>query len=244
MGFGDELIAVRDAKHSRNHPFFEKWARGELTPEQTAIYCTQHYHYVSDYLDWMAYEASQVPHRDAKAFLYENLGDEENPDDRHLDMLKDYVGASGLPRDCVDDYRVLPSTEGLQNWGWRVVYQRRWQAALAAMFVGLESQFLGICEKVVPALREHYGYAPGAREIRFFEEHIEADALHGSKGLALVSSGKVLRHAGAPATGHRRGARRHGAPLALHERHLLVRPPRQGGRHPRRLVTSIRRNEA
>ena len=186
MGFGNELIAVRDAKHSRNHPFFEKWARGELTPEQTAIYCTQHYHYVSDYLDWMAYEASQVPHRDAKAFLYENLGDEENPDDRHLDMLKDYVGASGLPRDCVDGYRVLPSTEGLQNWGWRVVYQRRWQAALAAMFVGLESQFLGICEKVVPALREHYGYAPGAREIRFFEEHIEADALHGSKGLALV----------------------------------------------------------
>lgn len=186
MDFAEELIAVRDQKHSRNHPFFEKWCRGELTKPQTAIYCTQHYQYVSNYLDWMAYEASQVPHRDAKTFLFENLGDEENPEDRHLDMIKDYVAASGMSRDCLDDYPVLPSTEALQNWGWRMVYQRRWQAALAAMFVGLESQFLGICERVVPALHRHYGYEPGAREIRFFAEHIEADALHGSKGLALV----------------------------------------------------------
>ena len=186
MDFGEKLIAVRDEKHSQDHPFFEKWCRGELTKEQTAVYCTQHYHYVSDYLDWMAYEASQVPHRDAKTFLFENLGDEENPDDRHLDMIKDYVAVSGMRRDSLDGYPVLASTEALQNWGWRVVYQRSWQAALAAMFVGLESQFLGICQRVVPALHEHYGYAPGAREIRFFAEHIEADALHGSKGLALV----------------------------------------------------------
>lgn len=184
--FGDELIATRDEKHSKDHPFFRKWQAGELTREQTAIYCTQHYHYVSDYLDWMAYEASQIPYRDAKAYLFENLGDEENPEDRHLDMLKDYVEASGMPRESVDTYPILPSTEGLQNWGWRLVYHRNWQAALAAMFVGLESQFLGICETVVPALHQHYGYEPGAREIRFFEEHIEADAVHGSKGMAIV----------------------------------------------------------
>ncbi|HEY2987630.1 MAG TPA: iron-containing redox enzyme family protein [Candidatus Binatia bacterium] len=184
--FRDQLITVRDNKHSKNHPFFDKWARGELSKEQTALYCIQHYHFVGEYLNWMAYEASQVPQRDVKTYLFENLGDEENPEDRHLDMLTDYVVASGLKRESVERSAVLPGTEGLQNWGWRMVYQKPWQAALAGMFIGLESQFLDICKKLVPALHKHYGYKPAAREIRFFEEHIGADEIHGAKGFAIV----------------------------------------------------------
>ena len=140
--FHDQLIAARDKNHSKDHPFFDLWAAGKLTKEQTAFYCTQHFHYVGDYLNWLAYEASQIPWRDVKAFLFENLGDEENPDDRHLDMLKDYVAASGVERDSVETSIVLPGTDQLQNWGWRMVYHRPWQAALAGMFIGLESQFL------------------------------------------------------------------------------------------------------
>jgi pyrroloquinoline-quinone synthase len=184
--FHERLIAARDKKASKNHLFFDLWARGKLSKEQTALYCIQHYHYVGDYLNWMAYEASQIPRRDVKVYLFENLGDEENPDDRHLDMLKDYVAVNGLRREDVETGVVLPDTEALQNWGWRLVYQTPWQAAVAGMFIGLESQFLDICKKVVPALHEHYGYRPGAREIRFFEEHLTADEIHGSKGFAIV----------------------------------------------------------
>jgi pyrroloquinoline quinone (PQQ) biosynthesis protein C len=184
--FHDQLVATRDRRHSKDHPFFELWVQGQLTKEQTALYCTQHYHYVGEYLNWLAYEASQIPRRDVKVYLFENLGDEENPDDRHLDMLKDYVAASGLSRDSVEDFPVLAGTEELQNWGWRMVYQKPWQASVAGMFVGLESQFLDICKKIVPALHRHYGHKPGAREIRFFEEHIHADEIHGSKGFAIV----------------------------------------------------------
>ena len=184
--FHDQLVTIRDKRHSKDHPFFELWARGELTKKQTAIYCIQHYHYVGDYLNWMAYEASQIPYRDVKTYLFENLGDEENPEDRHLDMLTDYVVACGLKRESVEQAVVLAGTEALQNWGWRMVYQQPWQAALAGMFIGLESQFLDICKKVVPALHRHYGYQPSAREIRFFEEHIGADEIHGAKGFAMV----------------------------------------------------------
>ncbi len=100
--FHDQLIATRDKNHSKNHPFFDLWAAGKLTKEQTAFYCTQHFHYVGEYLNWLAYEASQIPQRDVRHYLFENLGDEENPDDRHLDMLKDYVAASGVDRDSVE----------------------------------------------------------------------------------------------------------------------------------------------
>jgi pyrroloquinoline-quinone synthase len=184
--FYNQLVAARDKRHSKNHPFFELWAQGKLTKEQTAFYCAQHFHYVVEYLNWMAYEASQIPQADVKAYLFENLGDEENPDDRHLDMLKDYVAVCGVKRDSVESSIVLGGTDQLQNWGWRLVYQKPWQAALAGMFIGLESQFLDICKKIVPALHQYYGHKPGAREIRFFEEHIHADEVHGSKGFAIV----------------------------------------------------------
>jgi pyrroloquinoline-quinone synthase len=184
--FHDQLVTARNKKHSKNHPFFELWVQGKLTKEQTAFYCAQHFHYVVEYLNWMAYEASQIPQGDVKAYLFENLGDEENPDDRHLDMLKDYVAVCGVKRDSVESSIVLGGTDQLQNWGWRLVYQKPWQAALAGMFIGLESQFLDICKKIVPALHQYYGHKPGAREIRFFEEHIHADEVHGSKGFAIV----------------------------------------------------------
>jgi len=137
-------------------------------------------------LNWLAYQASQISEREVKNYLYENLGDEENPKDRHLDMLKDYVAASGVARDSVDTSILLGGTEQLQNWGWMMVYQKPWPVAAAGMFIGLESQFLDICKKIVPALHQHYGYKPQAREIRFFEEHIYADEIHGAKGFAIV----------------------------------------------------------
>jgi len=186
MTFHDQLVTTRDRKHSKDHLFFQLWAQGKLTKKQTAIYCAQHYHYVTEYLNWMAYEASQIPIRDVKDYLFENLGDEENPEDRHLDMLRDYVQATGSSRESVQDSVVLAATEGLQNWGWRLVYQTPWQAALAGMFIGLESQFLDICKKIVPALHEHYGFAAGGRQVRFFEEHVGADEIHGARGFEIV----------------------------------------------------------
>lgn len=184
--FHDQLVAARDKKHSKNHPFFELWAQGKLTKAQTAFYCTQHYHFVGEFLNWLAYMASQIPVREVKNYLYENLGDEENPDDRHLDMLKDYVAASGVDRDSVESSILLGGTEQLQNWGWMMVYRKPWPVAAAGLFIGLESQFLDICKKIVPALIQHYGCQSRAREIRFFEEHILADEIHGSKGFAIV----------------------------------------------------------
>jgi pyrroloquinoline quinone (PQQ) biosynthesis protein C len=184
--FHDQLVAARDKKHSKNHPFFELWAQGKLTKQQTAIYCLQHYHYVGEFLNWLAFEASQIQVREVKNYLFENLGDEENPDDRHLDMLKDYVVASGLDGNSVETSIVLGGTEQLQNWGWMMVYREPWSVAAAGLFIGLESQFLGICQKIVPALHKHYGYQPRGREIRFFEEHIDADEIHGAKGFAIV----------------------------------------------------------
>src|SRR3989442_14980920 len=62
MTFHDQLVTTRDRKHSKDHLFFQLWAQGKLTKKQTVIYCAQHYHYVTEYLNWMAYEGADEIH--------------------------------------------------------------------------------------------------------------------------------------------------------------------------------------
>ena len=196
--FHDQLVAARDATHSKSHPFFDLWAQGKLTKQQTAIYCLQHYNYVGEFLNWLAYEASQIPVREVKNYLYENLGDEENPDDRHLDMLKDYVAASGVDRDAVESSNVLGGTEQLQNWGWMMVYRRPWPVAAAGLFIGLESQFLDICKKIVPALSimvtdQEIGRSVFSRNISTPTNCTGLRASRSSRSIAILPSCKQRR---------------------------------------------------
>jgi len=50
----------------------------------------------------MTDEASQNPRRDMKIYLFEYLSNEENPQDRHLDMPLDYLPAASLNREGVE----------------------------------------------------------------------------------------------------------------------------------------------
>jgi len=184
--FREQLIAARDARHSKHHPYIDLWAHGQLTKPQMAVYVVQHYHFVSDYLDWMLYVAARTPHRDVKAFLLENFTEEEDPENRHIDMLFDFAAACGTPRDQFLATPVLPNTQALKDWGWRQVYEKPWQVAVAGMFIGLESQPPDIYHRIVPAFERYYGWPKGAREVRFFAEHIEADTVHGARGFAIV----------------------------------------------------------
>jgi pyrroloquinoline-quinone synthase len=186
--FRKALLEARDETHSRAHPFIDKWASGELTRPQTAVYVTQHYHYVSEFLSWIAYVASQTPEREVRRHLLMNLAEEEDPQDTHMDMLFDYAEACGVSRDAVLKAKILPWTEALRDWGWRTAYREPWQVALAGFLVGLESQPPDIYSRIVPALAKHYGWPEGTRAVRFFRTHIEADTVHGARGLDILAS--------------------------------------------------------
>ena len=184
--FREQLIAARDAHHSKNHPFIDLWAHGKLTKPQMAVYVIQHYYFVSDYLNWMLYVAALTPHRDVKEFLLENFTEEEDPENRHIDMLFDFAAACGTSREQFLATPVLPNTQALKDWGWRQVYEKPWPVAIAGMFIGLESQPPDIYHRIVPAFAKSYGWPEGTREVRFFAEHIEADTMHGARGFAMV----------------------------------------------------------
>ena len=91
---------------------------GEADQGADSFYCAQHFHYVVEYLNWLAYEASQIRNGTSRPICLK-ISAMRNPDDRHLDMLKDYVAACGVNPDGVEGSIVLGGTDQLQNWGWR-----------------------------------------------------------------------------------------------------------------------------
>jgi hypothetical protein len=53
-----------------------------------------------------------------------------------MDMIPDFCAACGYTREEVLGATMLPWTEALTDWGWRVVSQRPWQIALTALTLG------------------------------------------------------------------------------------------------------------
>jgi pyrroloquinoline-quinone synthase len=184
----EQLRQARDATHSKDHPFIRKWAQGELTRTQMGYYTVMHYHFVTEYLNWLAAIWAHCPVDEVKQQILENLREEEDPDDRHMDMILDFCQACGYPAEAVKTASLLPGTESLINWGWRLVYQRPWQVALTGLTIGLESQPPDIYRRIVDSLTSHYGWAPDDKAIRFFGGHIEADTVHSARGFQIAET--------------------------------------------------------
>ena len=73
--FVEELIALRDRYHTKNHSFFDAWSNGELTKEQMGRYMAQHFQLVREILRPFGVAYSRAP-RDVQQFLIENLAEE------------------------------------------------------------------------------------------------------------------------------------------------------------------------
>ena len=69
--FVEQLRQARDATHSKNHPYFRKWAQGELTNKQMGFYLVMHYHFVTDYLNWLAHMWAHCPVEEVKRHILE-----------------------------------------------------------------------------------------------------------------------------------------------------------------------------
>jgi pyrroloquinoline-quinone synthase len=184
--FVEQLRQARDVTHSKQHPYFRKWAEGELTKKQMGFYLVMHYHFVTEYLNWLAYIWAHCPVAEVKHALLENLLEEEDPRDRHMDMILDFCQACCYTREEVINAPMLPWTEALTDWGWRLVSQRPWQVSITGLTIGLESQPPEIYPPLVASFPKHYGWRLEDPAVRFFAGHVEADTTHSARGFQIA----------------------------------------------------------
>jgi pyrroloquinoline-quinone synthase len=189
--------ALEDAikqRHSAVHPWSEAWTSGKLNRHLLGEWVKQHYHYVSQFAQWLGTVYGACPHWDVQEFLLENIVEEEGMAAqggfeavRHSKLLLDFAETCGKSREEIVNAQIngelLPETLGLQSWCYRQSH-RPFVEALAGLLVGLESQVPAIYSKTTPPLIEKYGFTE--EEVTFFTLHIAADAEHGERGFQIV----------------------------------------------------------
>jgi pyrroloquinoline quinone (PQQ) biosynthesis protein C len=74
----DQIIAIRDRWHFKNHPFFRTFAEGKLPIKALGRYQALHYHYVSKALPSFGILYARAYHlEDVRKMIAENVAEEE-----------------------------------------------------------------------------------------------------------------------------------------------------------------------
>ena len=178
-GFQKELQAAVDERHQANHPLIDKWARGEVKRETVAGAITEHWHWLSNLLPEAFFNICAKSPEDVVAMEMENLAEETDPDNPHLDLIIRFAEACGVSKSQLDEQRGLPTTEAWCNWELGVSREQPWIAALAALHIASEAQEPYLFSKILPALRETYKFSE--HDLEYWWLHAVADIEHGGR---------------------------------------------------------------
>jgi pyrroloquinoline-quinone synthase len=177
---GDEFVDLwsrLDAVHARwnvlEHPFYERWSRGELARAELAHYAGQYRHAVVALADASA-SAARAATGAERAELAEHASEEE----AHValwDAFADAAGTGGVQP-------AEPETEACARaWAGE---DRDLAGHLAALYA-IEAAQPAIARVKADGLRAHYGLGPGPATA-YFDLHAERDVEHARAGRALL----------------------------------------------------------
>ena len=118
-------------------------------------YVQQHYNFVSNASRYYGIIYGLCPWWDARNFYLENLNEEEDPNERHVDKLAKFGIALGMTIEESRNAPDLPTTAALKDFILNTALTRGTLHATAVIIVGLESQVPQLYEPIVPASPGH-----------------------------------------------------------------------------------------
>jgi pyrroloquinoline-quinone synthase len=175
-----EFFAALDARIARydllQHPFYQAWSKGELTPDELRAYASEYWHHVSAFPTYLSALHSRLDDAPLRRVVLENLADEEGlPAGRaHSDLWMDFATGMGATSAEVRDRKPRPETAALIAH-FRNAVQLSPASALASLYT-YESRVPAIARTKAEGLKRHYG--ADKETARYFTLHQTADVHH------------------------------------------------------------------
>ena len=173
--FSKELNKKLDKYHLLNHPFYKSWNDGKLTREIIKDYAEQYYQHVKAFPRYISATHSLCEDIERRKILLENLQDEENRDEDHPKLWKNFAIAMGSSDKEINSVRKEKfTTDMIDNFfkNGRSSYAE----GLASLYT-YERQIPEIAETKIRGLKNHYGVT-SKEGLEFFEVHKAADVYH------------------------------------------------------------------
>jgi pyrroloquinoline-quinone synthase len=176
MNVINRLDARIAEKHLLDHPFYQRWTAGELTPTELKDYAGQYYHYALAFPTFLSAMHAQTADIATRQLLLENLIDEERGEENHPELWLRFCEALGLDRSEVREGRMNSSTRHLIETMRGLARDGALHQGLAALYA-YESQIPAVAKAKIDGLARWYDIeAP--RDVAFFSVHMEADVHH------------------------------------------------------------------
>ena len=173
MDLFDRLELVRARWNVLEHPFYQRWSRGELTREELAFYAGE-YRQAVVALAAAARKTADAAEPAVRAQLEEHAAEEA----AHVDLWDEFAAALDVPA------AIEPRQETLEC-------VRAWTAAGDALaglvtLYAIESGQPAISQTKIEGLVEHYGMALESPAVAYFALHAELDHEHAAQSRALI----------------------------------------------------------
>ena len=163
------------------HPFYQAWAKGQLTREDLRCYAEQYFHQVAAFPEYLKLfeDRLQASGRELALAVARNRAEEEgaaSPDERsHAELWLDFVEGMGADRSAASRTEPLPELHELTETFRSIAREGSSVEALAA-FYAYESQVPRIAREKARGLKDFYG--ADAKTCAYFTVHQTADVHH------------------------------------------------------------------
>jgi len=194
-----QQVDVRDAAavagpNLLDHPFYQRWQRGELQREELAGYAEQYRHFEASLPGMLRSLIARAADPAVAEQLQRNLDDEESTPRAHVDLFDEFAAAAG----AADGSPQTAATRRLLDTYGELIASS--VAGGVAAIAAYESQAPAVAASKAAGLRRHYGFDDSA--VAFWDVHAEMDKHHAAWG------GETLALLGAPAQETSAAARR------------------------------------
>ena len=193
----DDIFAIRERWHTKNHPFFRAFGEGKLPLRALGVYMALHGKFVQHGLASFGILYARTMHDpDIRKAIAENIAEEEGlkaipreghtPHD-HSELIARFCTAAGLSADDVRSLKMTPAWWARSLHYYQTGVQEPIGVVLAMQSTQEGQQPALNSQVVLPAFARHYGYPAGSPEIEFFTEHAEADVEHSQRQAQLCA---------------------------------------------------------
>ncbi len=182
--FRNALQAVVDERNQASHPLIDKWAAGEVGRETIAGAIREHWYWINNLIPEALFNICAKAPEDVVAMEMENYAEETDPANPHVELLLRFCEACGMTREQLAAGRGLPTTESWLDWELNVTAREPWIAGVAGIHIASEAQEPRLFSKVLPALRETYGFSE--HDLEYWWLHAEADIEHGGRAFEIL----------------------------------------------------------
>jgi pyrroloquinoline quinone (PQQ) biosynthesis protein C len=176
-----EIIAMldraRDARNVLEHPFYVRWAAGELGTDELGRYACEYRHAVGAIA-----EVSRSVAEDAGAGEREGLLKHAEEELAHVEMWDRFLAASCGSRPRAGEVVALPETRScVAAW----LAGEDMLERLAVLYT-VEAGQPAISTSKIEGLISHYGYAADGPAVEYFRVHEHLDVEHAEQARSLI----------------------------------------------------------